>query len=264
MSLLSARNIHVARGGRPVLDGVDLAVAGGDCVGLIGPNGAGKSTLLSVMAGLLPAAGAVALDGRPLGQWPRAERARRIGFLEQGAACHWPLTVERVVTLGRLPHASPWGGEGADDRAAIARAMAQCDVTQFADRNVTTLSGGERARVMLARALAGDPSILLADEPAAGLDPYHQLQVMELLADLAAGGMAVVVVLHDLSLALRHCTRLCLLDDDGRVAADDAPSRLLDAGVVERVYGIDLIRGGHDGTPFALPWRRRAEAEVRR
>lgn len=256
MSLLSARNIRMARGGRPVLDGVDLSVAAGECVGLIGPNGAGKSTLLSVMAGLLPAAGDVALDGKALADWPRAERARRIGFLEQGATCHWPLTVERVVTLGRLPHASPWGGEAAADRAAIARAMAQCDVTQFADRNVTALSGGERARVMLARALAGDPAVLLADEPAAGLDPYHQLQVMELLAELAANGMAVVVVLHDLSLALRHCTRLCLLDEAGRVAADAAPEALLDSGALGRVYGIELVRGGHEGAPFALPWRR--------
>lgn len=256
MSLLSARNIRFSRGGRPVLDGVGLSVGAGECVGLIGPNGAGKSTLLSVMAGLLKAEGAVALDDRPLEQWPRAERARRIGFLEQGATCHWPLTVERVVTLGRLPHASPWGGEGAADRAAIARAMAQCDVTQFADRNVTALSGGERARVMLARALAGDPGVLLADEPAAGLDPYHQLQVMELLAGLAAGGMAVVVVLHDLTLALRHCTRLCLLDEAGKVAADTAPGDLLDSGALGRVYGIELVRGGHEGAPFALPWRR--------
>lgn len=260
MSLLSARSIRLSRGGRAVLDGVDLSVRAGECVGLIGPNGAGKSTLLSVMAGLLPADGEVQLDNRPLGQWPRAERARRIGFLEQGAACHWPLSVERVVTLGRLPHASPWpgpwGGMGDHDRAAIARAMAQCDVTQFATRNVTALSGGERARVMLARALAGDPAVLLADEPAAGLDPYHQLQVMELLAGLAADGMAVLVVLHDLTLALRHCTRLCLLDQAGRVAADAAPASLLEGDALGRVYGIELLRGGHQGAAFALPWRR--------
>lgn len=258
MTLLSVRAIQVRRGGRSVLSGIDLSVAAGECVGLIGPNGAGKSTLLSVMAGLLsPSAGEVVLENRPLTAWPRAERARHIGYLEQGAACHWPLTVERVVTLGRLPHAAPWGGPAAADQTAIARAMEQCDVAALGDRNVTALSGGERARVMLARALAGEPRVLLADEPAAGLDPYHQLQVMELLASLAAGGMGVVVVLHDLTLALRHCTRLCLLDGQGHVAADGLPIWVLDSGVVERVYDIDLIRGGHHGMPFALPWQRR-------
>lgn len=259
MTLLSVRGIQVRRGGRPVLSDVDLSVAAGECVGLIGPNGAGKSTLLSVMAGLLsPGAGTVELEGTALSGWSRPDRARRIGYLEQGATCHWPLTVERVVTLGRLPHAPPWNGEAAADRLAITRAMEQCDVAGLADRNVTALSGGERARVMLARALAGEPRLLLADEPAAGLDPYHQLQVMELLASLAADGMGVVVVLHDLTLALRHCTRLCLLDGQGRVAADGEPGRVLDSGVVENVYGIDLIRGGHHGMPYALPWQRRS------
>lgn len=263
MGGLVAQGIGFRRDRRSVLDAVDLSVGPGDCVGLIGPNGAGKSTLLSVLAGLAaPAVGQVLLDGRHLTSWPRAERARRIGFLEQGAACHWPLTVERVVTLGRLPHAGPWGQAAlAPDRVAIDRAMAHCAVTGLADRTVTSLSGGERARVMLARALAGEPDILLADEPAAGLDPHHQLAVMELLARRAASGTAVLVVLHDLTLALRHCTRLCLLDGDGRVAADGPPSDLLDSGIVEQVYGIDLIRGGHDGMPFALPWRRRSVEE---
>ena len=258
MSMLRATGLHVARGGRPVLNGVDFAVAGGECVGLIGPNGAGKSTLLSVLAALLPpAAGEVVLEGRALADWPRTERARRIGYLEQGAASHWPLRVDRVVTLGRLPHAGPWGGEGAGDRAAIARAMRQCEVEGLAERIVTTLSGGERARVMLARVLAGEPSILLADEPAAGLDPHHQLQVMELLAGLATGGMGVVVVLHDLSLAMRYCTRLCLLDEAGRVAADGLPESLLESGIIEQVYGIELLRGSRDGIPYVLPWKQR-------
>ncbi|MFV3077134.1 ABC transporter ATP-binding protein [Niveispirillum fermenti] len=261
MTRLAALDIHMRRGGRPVLTGAGLSVTGGECVGLIGPNGAGKSTLLSIMAGLAtPDGGSVLMDDQPLGSWTRAQRARRLGFLEQGADCHWPLSVERVVTLGRLPHANgwagPWSGETAADRAAIARAMERCDVTALSGRNVLKLSGGERARVMLARVLAGEPDILLADEPAAGLDPYHQLQVMELLAALARGGMAVIVVLHDLSLALRHCTRLCLLSADGRVAADGPPVPLLNGGIIEQVYGVELLRGGHQGMPYALPWRR--------
>lgn len=259
MSLLTAQDIHLARGGRPVLRGADFTLAAGECVGLIGPNGAGKSSLLSVLTGLLPAdAGTVILAGRPLADWPRQERARRIGYLEQGAASHWPLRVDRLVELGRLPHASPWGkAGGAADQAAIARAMAQCEVTPLADRVVTTLSGGERARVMLARALAGEPGILLADEPAAGLDPHHQIAVMELLARLAGEGAAVTVVLHDLSLAARYCTRLCLLDAAGHVAIDAPPAAVLDSGQVEAVYGIDLVRGSRDGIPYALPWKQR-------
>ncbi len=262
MSRLEATQIHLSRGPRPVLTGVDFAVAAGQCVGLIGPNGAGKSTLLSVLAGLLePSGGQVSLDGTPLAAVPRADRARRIGYLEQGAACHWPLRVDRVVTLGRLPHASPWGGESPADRAAIARAMDQCEVSHLAARTVTHLSGGERARVMLARALAGEPALLLADEPAAGLDPHHQLHVMELLAGLAAAGTGVVVVLHDLALAARYCTHLVLLDEAGRVAASGPPAALLADGVMERVYGVELLRGERDGVPYVLPWRQRPVRE---
>lgn len=262
MARLVAKAVHLARGGRPVLAGVDFAVAAGQCVGLIGPNGAGKSSLLSVLAGLLePAAGHVTLDGIPLATVPRQQRARRIGYLEQGAACHWPLSVERLVTLGRLPHASPWGGEGAADRAAIARAMDQCEVSHLADRTVTQLSGGERARVMLARALAGEPALLLADEPAAGLDPHHQLHVMERLAGLAAAGTGIAVVLHDLALAARYCSHLVLLDQAGRVAASGPPGQLLADQVMENVYGVELLRGERDGIPYVLPWRQRPVME---
>jgi iron complex transport system ATP-binding protein len=264
MARLEAKAIHLARGGRAVLAGVDFTVAAGQCVGLIGPNGAGKSSLLSVLAGLLePASGHVTLDGTPLATVPRQERARRIGYLEQGAACHWPLSVERLVTLGRLPHASPWGGESVTDRTAIARAMDQCEVSHLAARTVTQLSGGERARVMLARALAGEPALLLADEPAAGLDPHHQLQVMELLAGLVAAGTGMVVVLHDLALAARYCTHLVLLDEVGQVAASGPPADLLADGVMERVYGVELLRGERDGVPYVLPWRQRRVREQR-
>lgn len=262
MARLEAKAIHLARGGRPVLAGVDFAVAAGQCVGLIGPNGAGKSSLLSVLAGLLePASGLVTLDGNSLATVPRHERARRIGYLEQGAACHWPLSVERLVTLGRLPHASPWGGESAADRAAIARAMDQCEVSHLATRTVTQLSGGERARVMLARTMAGEPALLLADEPAAGLDPHHQLHVMELLAGLAAAGTGIAVVLHDLALAARYCTHLVLLDQAGRVAASGPPAQLLADRVMEQVYGVELLRGERDGIPYVLPWRQRPMME---
>lgn len=257
MSGLQATGISVALGGRPVLDGVTARLTPGELVGLIGPNGAGKTTLLGVLAGLTrPDRGEATLDGELLAALPGPERARRLAYLDQNAHSHWPLRAERVVTLGRLPHADAWRGPAPEDAAAVERALARCQVMHLRDRIATTLSGGERARVMLARALAVEPDYLLADEPAAGLDPYHQLQVMELLAGLAAAGMGVLVVLHDLTLALRFCTRLCLLAEGAGIVADAAPADLIETGLLERVYGIELHHGARDGQPFALPWRR--------
>lgn len=256
MGGLLADGISASRGGRAVLDRVSLALRPGEMVGLVGPNGAGKTTLLDILAGIAPAeVGKVTLDGSPLVSLPGPERARKLSYLEQAAASHWPLRVERLVTLGRLPYAGPWGRLAEDDAAAVARALDRCGVAHLRDRTATTLSGGERARVMLARALATEPAYLLADEPAAGLDPRHQLSVLGLLAGLAAGGMGVLVVLHDLSLALRFCTRLCLLSGDGRVAADGPPGALLAGGHLERAFGIELHRGHRDGQHYALPWR---------
>lgn len=263
MTGLQARDLEVALGGRMVLDGVSARLRPGELVGLIGPNGAGKTTLLGTLAGLTrPDRGQVSLDGRPLAGLPPAERARRLAFLDQQAGSHWPLRVERVVTLGRLPHADPWRGSAGADAAAVERAMARCGVSGLRDRVVTTLSGGERARVMLARALAVEPDYLLADEPAAGLDPYHQLQLMELLAGLAAEGMGVMVVLHELALALRFCTRLCLMAEGGAIVADSDPTTLLAGGRLEDVYAIELLRGVREGQPYALAWRRADAADM--
>jgi iron complex transport system ATP-binding protein len=253
MSLLAAENLTVSFNGRIALDGAEIAVARGETVGLLGPNAAGKTTLLRVLAALIePRAGRVLLDGMPLAAIPRTMRARRIGYLPQNAACHWPLTVERLAALGRIPHLDRLAREGPRDRAAVMRALADCDVGDLASRPVTALSGGEQARAMLARALAGEPELLLADEPVAQLDPWHQLRVMELMRAIASRGGAVLVALHDLALAARFCDRLVLLDR-GRVAADGAPAAVLTPPVLARVFGIKAAIVAEDGGLLVVP-----------
>jgi iron complex transport system ATP-binding protein len=257
MTMLSAENISVLLGDQvEVLKSVSLTPAEGQVTGLIGPNGAGKTTLLNAMAGLLnPQSGQVLYGDMPLDQIPRKQRGQEIAYLEQDTQCHWPLTVERMVMLGRIPYQRSFQGETPEDHAHVADAMARCDVAQFAARNVLSLSGGERARAMLARALTGEPTVLLADEPTAGLDPYHQLQVMELLREQAKSGTAIVVVLHDLTLAARFCDRVCVLSD-GEIAADGAPAEVFSGDVIQSVYGVTTSTGTHDNQTYVIPWRR--------
>jgi iron complex transport system ATP-binding protein len=231
--MISAENIVVRFGGRTVLDGVSIAANDGELVGLIGPNASGKTTLMRVLAGLLaPDAGTLS---------PIADRARNVAYLEQNAVAHWPLSVRRLVALGRLPHLGPFQRPGAMDARAIEAAMAEADVVALADRPATSLSAGEKARVFLARALATEPRVILADEPVASLDPYHQIQVMELLRGHAARG-AVVAVLHDLALATRFCDRLVLLHR-GRIAAQGAPRDVLTKRTLAHVYSVTAAFG---------------------
>lgn len=239
--------------GTTILDNVSLGLAPGEIVGLIGPNGAGKSTLLKAVAGLLPlTGGAVRYDGVGGEAIGAGALARRLAYLAQDGDVNWPLRVEEVVRLGRLPHRAPLAGESAEDRGAIERAMALADVAPFRARNVQSLSGGERMRVLLARALAVEADVLLADEPVAAVDPLHQLRIMDLLRQVAASGKAVVVVLHDLALATRFCSRLVVLAQ-GRKILDGAPSELSDE-IIRRAYGVSTLRGEHMGQAFILPW----------
>ena len=252
---IEARDIAVSLGGKPVLRGIDLSLRAGEMVGLIGPNGAGKTTLLRVLADLLPAdAGTLRYDGLAAKALGRKTLAQRIAFLAQGGTVHWQLRAGAVVALGRLPHRRPFADLGPADHTAIARAMAAADVTTFAERTLDSLSGGERMRVLLARALAVEAPMLLADEPLAGLDPLHQLEAMALLRRTARAGAGVVVVLHDLSLAGRFCDRLVLLDH-GRVLAEGTPDSVLEDANLARAFGVEVARGAHYGQPYVLPWQ---------
>lgn len=240
MNLLETHDLSVTRGTRPVLRAISLCVATGECVGLLGPNGAGKTTFLRAALGLVPASGASSLT-----ELPHAERARAAAFLPQGREITWPMPVEAVVALGRTAHPS---AARATDHAAIERALARMDLNALRQRPATRLSGGEQARVLIARALAQETPLLLADEPTAGLDPAAQIAVMEIFAELAAAGGAVVAALHDLGLAARHCTRLVLLHE-GRIAADGPPSEVLTPDTLARVFG---IRARLEDTPDGL------------
>jgi iron complex transport system ATP-binding protein len=260
--MISLSDIRVVRGGRAILDGVNLSVVPGRLLGIVGPNGAGKSTLLRVMATILEAdSGTVAIDNVDGNSLSARDRARRIAYLPQHPECHWAMSAERVVALGRLPHLSLFQGPGPADRTAVRTAMADTDILDLAARPMGTLSGGEFARVMLARALASDPGLLLADEPVADLDPYHSLEVMDHLRRLTAAGRTVVVVLHDLTLAARYCTDIALLNR-GRIVAEGSPEETLSAANLAGVYRITALHGAQDGKSYLLPWSRLSESRL--
>lgn len=236
-SSLKIGSLQFSRGSRVVLDSIDLQLQSGCVTAVLGPNGAGKSTLLSCVAGLLnPAQGGIELDGVSLESIPAMQRARRIAFLPQIPEIAWAVDVETLVSLGRIPFQGV--ASEAENRAAIARAMERTQVTQWSNRTVTTLSGGERARVLLARILAGESDWILADEPFTGLDPAHQFEAAELLRSVADHGGGVVLTIHDLTLAARIADRVVILDG-GRIVADGAPQAALTPNILRGVYGID-------------------------
>jgi len=254
MTELSAAGVAFSIGEKRIISGISFTARPGGLVGLIGPNGAGKSTLARLLAGLrAPEEGDVRLGARPVHLVPRKERARQIAYMPQGHSVHWPLDAYQVVALGRLPHLGPLASVSAQDNAAIMEAMEKADVATFADRDVTTLSGGERARVMLARALAVEAPVLLVDEPIASLDPYHQIRVMTLLREIAAEGRLVIAVLHDLPLAARFCARLLLMRD-GELVADGTPDDVLARPHLASAYSIEGVYGMEHGQTYVLPW----------
>ena len=253
MVTISTRELSVRLGRHQAVSGVSLDLEAGRMIGVIGPNGAGKSTLIRAMLGLVRSqAGTVMIDGSPLARLPRREIARRIAYLPQGQTLHWPLAVERLVALGRMPHLGPLSRITEADEAIIDAALARADVLHLKGRVATELSGGERARVLLARALAVGAPGLIADEPLAALDPGHQIDVMELLKAEARGGSLVVTVLHDLGMAARYCDRLLLMDK-GALVADGRPLDVLTEQSLASVYGISACIEADRDWPLILP-----------
>jgi len=238
---LTLDSLTVRRAERSVLQEVSLRIAPGELVGLLGPNGAGKTSLMRAALGLLAFEGASSLA-----MLSPSARARAAAWLPQTREIAWGLSVADVVALGRVPHRALGRPPGPEDHAAVERAIERLGLADFRNRPADALSGGEQARVLIARALAQETPLLLADEPVAGLDPAAQIMAMEVFAELAAAGRSVLVSLHDLGLAARHCTRLVMLHG-GRLVADGPPGTVLTEAHLARVF---QLRAFHAETPL--------------
>ena len=248
-------NASFGYGAEKTLADLNVAFQAYTMTAVLGSNGVGKSTLLKGILGLIPCLqGRVTIAAQLLSAMSPAERACQLAYLEQNAECHWPLTVQKVVELGRFPHRQQGSSSPDQDCEAIAAAMRMTDITAFAQRPVTKLSGGERARVMLARALAVNAPVLLADEPVAGFDPQHQLTVLTQLRDWAAKGCTVLVVLHDISLALLFCARVLLIMPDG-TALEGSAAAILTPENIRKAFNISVIMGEHEQQPWLVPWQ---------
>ncbi len=251
--LIATDCVSLRLGPRVVVCDVTMHVSAGEVVALVGPNGAGKSSLLKLLAGLVaPTSGSVTLEGTPLAAQPITDVAMVVAYLPQARAVHWPMPVHSIVALGRLPHQAKGVSTPQADTRAVDAALREMDVTALADRPVLALSGGEQARVLMARALAQEPKLLIADEPTAGLDPGHQLALMDILRRRAAAGQAAIVALHDLGLAARYADRVILLDA-GRIVAAGPPAEVLTAATIARTYGVDMLVATVDGVPVFAP-----------
>ncbi|MBN8815511.1 MAG: ABC transporter ATP-binding protein [Sphingomonas sp.] len=242
---LSLIDVTLDLGRRRVLDAVSASIAPGRVTVILGPNGAGKTSLLRVAAGLVtPDTGSVAIDGRPIADMPRGDRARTVGYLPQAGDVAWNMVARDVVALGRLPF------RDADDGPAIAAALAATDTEALADRRIGELSGGERARVLLARVLAGEPQWLLADEPLASLDPAHQFDLLDRLRAVARQGAGVAVVLHDLAQAARVADDAILMAG-GRIVAAGSARDVLTPDRLGALFGVRLVTV--PGHPICIP-----------
>lgn len=239
VAILQARGVALTRHGRAIVKGIDLDVRRGEMLGLIGPNGAGKSTLMRVLAGIArPTGGTVRFEGRPLDSYSDRERGRKIAVMQQTPHLGFAFPVADVVAMGRYPHKPRLAPLDEQDRRAIRRAMETAGVDTLAHRMITTLSGGEKQRAFLARALAQEPELLFLDEPTANLDVRYQLEILTLIRRLnRETGLTVVIAIHDLGLALRFCDRLAVLSR-GELAATGPAADVLSEELIAGVFGV--------------------------
>jgi len=253
--MLEARNISLTLRGRHVLAGIDAAWNGG-LIGLIGPNGAGKSSLMRVLAGLWhPGSGEVLYQSVPLPEMSARTRARHVSFLPPERDMAWPLPVHDVVALGRHPHRGSFAPWSTEDTRAVNQALDAVEARDLAGRPISAISNGERARVLLARALAVEADVLLVDEAVAALDPAHQLQVMDVLKTEVGKGRLVIAVLHDLGLARRYCDEIVMVHR-GHIHAKGAPQHVLTDQALAEVYGIKALMGGTAERGYVVPLER--------
>lgn len=255
MTRLRSSALEVGYGDRRIIDGVDLEIPDGSFTVIVGPNACGKSTLLRALARLLrPSSGAVTLDGRDIHSVPSRQLAKSLGLLPQSSLAPEGITVAELVGRGRFPHQGVLSRWSREDERAVADALAATRVSELAERPIDELSGGQRQRVWIAMVLAQQTPLLLLDEPTTFLDIAHQLELLDLLAQLRTEGRTVVAVLHELNHAARYATHLIAMSD-GRIVAEGPPAEVITAELVERVFGMPcrVIADPDDGTPLVLP-----------
>lgn len=250
---LTAEGLNVRRGENLVLRNIAFEAQPGAFIVIVGPNGAGKTTLVKAIAGLVLSTGRLEWDSRPMAAMSIAERAKILAYLPQGHVAHWPVTARDVVTIGRAPFASSLARLSVEDERAIDAAMDAVGATQFAQRSIMELSGGERARVMLARALAVGAPLMLADEPVTSLDPAHQLGVMSILSGLARQSKLVIAVSHDLLLARRFADRVIVLND-GAMVANGPPEQTLTAQLMRDIFRVESRAFQDADISMNIPW----------
>lgn len=246
------QDLGMRYGSAEVLRDISLSMHGGEFIAIAGPNGAGKSTVLSLLAGLSkPSVGTCRFIDRPAHQWPRRDFARRVAVVQQSEASAFPFTAEDVVFMGRMPHQTGMYESAADHRA-VAKALSTTGMSSFVNRQYSTLSGGEKQRILLASALAQEPEVLLLDEPANHLDLQHQVELHQLLRDLSRNGLLIVAVTHDLNLASAYASRLLLMHN-GAIRADGTPSQVLSTPLLEEVFAVHVeLHQRASGQPWLL------------
>lgn len=249
---LTTRDLKVIRAGKSVLQDISFCIDKPELIGLIGPNGAGKSTLMRAICGLQPYRGRITLAGRNLDQYRAEQLARSLAFLPQERTVHWSLPCWEIVMLGRMPHQSGFGRASDKDRHIVSEAMRVMGVLDFRERTFEHLSGGEQARVLIARVLAQEPSLIIADEPINGLDPAHQISLMKTFKHLVNEGQTILTSLHDLSLASHWCDRIIILEG-GRLIADGPTSEVMNKTQIRAVYGIESITLQHSERCIIVP-----------